>query len=96
VPIIYEGEGNLFVLDRLRSNLQWQQLENHIQNGLKEVLSIFSQRQVDRKQRHLLRKDIYALDNLLGGNSFTEEEMFNGFRDELTDFAKYKRKGVGY
>ena len=65
-----------------------------MQNGLKEAFGVVSQKRVDRKQARLLRKGVYALDNILGGSSFKEEEMFNGFKDEFTDFTKYKSRGI--
>ncbi|AZQ59851.1 hypothetical protein EJ994_13985 [Maribacter sp. MJ134] len=88
----YKKAAYLFVLDGVRPNLPLQQLEDHMQNGLKEALVTISQKQVSRKQAHLLRKGVYALGNMLGSNSFREEEMFNGFKDELTDYSKYKGK----
>jgi len=90
----YRKAAYLFVLDGARPNLPWQQLEHHMQNGLKEALVTVTQKQVDRKQVRLLRKGIYALNKLLGSNSFIEEEMFNGFKDELTDYSKYKGMGL--
>jgi hypothetical protein len=90
----YKKAAYLFVLEGVRPNLPLPQLEHHMQKGLKEALSVVSQKQVDRKQARLLRKGVYALGNLLGGSSFKEEEMFNGFKDEFTDFSKYKNNGI--
>ena len=89
-----EKAAYLFVLDGVRPNLPLQIVEHHMQNGLKEALVTVSQKQVNRKQAHLLRKGVYALGNMLGGKSFIEEEMFNGFKDELTDYSKYKGRGL--
>ena len=90
----YRKAAYLFVLDGVRPNLPLQIVEHHMQNGLKEALVIVSQKQVGRKQASLLRKGVYALGNMFGSNSFIEEEMFNGFKDELTDYSKYKGKGL--
>ena len=90
----YRKAAYLFVLDKVRPNLPLQIVEHHMQNGLKEALVTVSQKQVSRKQAHLLRKGVYALGNMLGSNSFIEEEMFNGFKDELTDYSKYKGRGL--
>lgn len=90
----YRKAAYLFILDGIRPNLPLQQLEHHMQNGLKEALVVVSRKQVDRKQAHLLRKGVYALGNMLGGNGFREEEMFNGFKDEFTDFTKYNGRGL--
>ncbi len=86
----YKKAAYLFVLDGVRPNLPLLQLEHHMENGLKQALVNVSQKQVNRKQAHLLRKGVYALGNMLGSNSFREEEMYNGFKDELTDYSKYK------
>ena len=90
----YKKAAYLFVLDKVRPNLPLQQLEHHMQIGLKQALVTVSQKQLDRKQAHLLRKGVYALGNMLGSNSFIEEEMFNGFKDELTDYSKHKGRGL--
>ena len=89
----YKKAAYLFVLDGVKPNLPLEILEHHMQNGLKEALGTVSRKQVDRKQARLLRKGVYALGNMLRSNSFGEEEMFNGFKDELTDYSKYKGKG---
>ncbi len=90
----YKKAAYLFVLDGVRPNLPLQIVEHHMQNGLKQALGFVSQKQIDRKQARLLRKGVYALDNLLGGSSYKEEEMFNGFKDEFTDFTKYRSRGI--
>ncbi|MFS4416422.1 relaxase/mobilization nuclease domain-containing protein [Maribacter sp. 2307ULW6-5] len=90
----YKKAAYLFVLDGIRPNLPLPQLAHHMQNGLKEAVVVVSRRQVDKKQARLLRKGVYALGNMLGGNSFKEEEMFNGFKDEFADYSKYRNKGL--
>ncbi|WP_262714309.1 hypothetical protein [Arenibacter lacus] len=35
---------------------------------------------------------MYALDTLLGPTTSKEEEAYNGFRDEFTDYSKYKKR----
>ncbi|WP_273568051.1 relaxase/mobilization nuclease domain-containing protein [Maribacter halichondriae] len=90
----YRKAAYLFVLDGVRPNLPLQIVEHYMQNGLKEALVTVSQKQVNRKQARLLRKGVYALGNMLGSNSYIEEEMFNGFKDELTDYSKYKGRGL--
>ena len=90
----YKKAAYLFVLDAIRPNLPLQIVEYHMQNGLKQALVTVSQKQVSRKQAQLLRKGVYALGNILGSTSFREEEMFNGFKDELTDYSKYRGRGL--
>ena len=90
----YRKAAYLFVLDGVRPNLPLQQLEHHMQNGLKQAIGSLCQKQVNIQQARLLRRGVYALGNMLGSNSFKEEEMLNGFKDELTDYSKYKGRGL--
>lgn len=90
----YTKAAYLFVLDGVRPNLSLTIIEHHMEKGLKEALGTISRKQVDRKQVRLLRKRVYVLGNILGSNSFKEEEMFNGFKDEFTDYSKYRNKGL--
>lgn len=90
----YKKAAYLFVLDGVRPNLPLQILEHHMENGFKEALSAVSQKQMDKKQARLLRNSVYALGNLLGSRNPKEEEVFNGFKDELTDYSKYKGRGI--
>jgi hypothetical protein len=65
-----------------------------MENGLKEALFAVSRQQINAKRARLLRQGIYALGSLLGGKSLKEDEVFNGFKDELTDYSKYKDRGL--
>ncbi|TLP75692.1 relaxase/mobilization nuclease domain-containing protein [Maribacter sp. ACAM166] len=89
----YKKAAYLFILDGIRPNLPLEILEHHMDNGLREALESVAKIQLDRKQAHILRKGIYALGNLLGGERPRSEEAFNGFKDELTDYSKYKSRG---
>lgn len=92
----YKKAAYLFLLEGVRPNLPKQLLEHHMQNGLKEALVSVSQKQVNIKRARLLRKGAYALGKILGGKGYKEEEMFNGFKDEFTDFSKYKGNSLGF
>ena len=90
----YKKASYLFVLDGARPNLPIEILEHHMENGLREALHTVAKIQIDRNQAHLLRKGVYALGNLLGSENPKPEEAFNGFKDELTDYSKYKGRGL--
>jgi len=77
-------------VEGVRPNLPLQLLDYHMENGFREILHTVFQGQMGKKQARLLRKGVYALSNLLGSKKPTEEEIFNGFKDELTDYSKYK------
>ncbi len=65
-----------------------------MENGLKETILSVSKKQIDAKQARLLRRSMYAISNLLGNRNPKSKEIFNGFKDELTDYSKYKGKGI--
>ncbi|WP_373517858.1 relaxase/mobilization nuclease domain-containing protein [Pricia sp.] len=90
----YKKAAYLFVLDGVRPNVPLEILEHHMENGFREILHTVSKKQMDRKQSRLLRKGAYALGNLLRSKDLKEEEVFNGFKDEMTDFSKYKGRGL--
>jgi hypothetical protein len=90
----YKKAAYLLELDGVRPNLPSEILEFHMENGLRETLLSVSRKQVNAKQARLLRRGIYAISNLLGSKNPKREEVFNGFRDELTDYSKYKSKGL--
>jgi len=90
----YKKAAYLFVLDGVRPNLPLEILEHHMENGFKETLLAVSKKRIDAEKARLLRQGIYALGNLLGSNKNKEEEVFNGFKDELTDYSKYKGRGL--
>ncbi len=90
----YTKAAHLFILDGVRPNLPLEILEHHMENGFREVLYTVSKKHMDKEQSRLLRKGIYTLGNLLVSKSPGEEEVFNGFKDELTDYSKYKGRGL--
>ncbi|MCG2462289.1 relaxase/mobilization nuclease domain-containing protein [Flavobacteriaceae bacterium F89] len=90
----YQKAAYLYVLEGVTPNLPLQIMEHHMENGFKEALVAVSRKQVDAEQGCLLRRSAYALSSFLGGKSFKEEEPFNGFKDEMTDWSKYKGRGL--
>ncbi len=90
----YRKAAYLMILDGVKPNLPMEILRFHMENGLKEMLLSVSKKQVNAKQARLLRRGIYAISNLLGDKRPKEEAVFNGFKDELTDYSKYKSKGL--
>jgi len=76
----YERAAYLFVLDGVKPNLPLEILEHHMENGFKEALGTVSKIQMNKKQGRLLRKGIYALGNLLGGNSLKKKKCSTALR----------------
>ncbi|MEQ8421577.1 MAG: relaxase/mobilization nuclease domain-containing protein [Arenibacter algicola] len=89
----YQKAAYLYILEGVTPNLPLQLLEHHMENGFKEALVAVTKKRIDAEQSRLLRRGIYALGNLLASKNFKEEEVFNGFKDELTDYSKHKGRG---
>ena len=80
--------------EKVYPNLQHDIMQHHMDKGLRETLHRAMERKTSIQQNRLLRKDLYAISSLLGNRDKEQEEFFNGFRDELTDWSKHKGKGV--
>ncbi len=91
---MYDKVAFMLTVENVQPNLHRQMVLHHMDNGLRQCLVKVSQRQSSIQQNRSLRKGVYTLGNLLGGSSYKEEEMFNGFKDEFTDFTKFKKKGM--
>ncbi len=79
----------MITAEKVYPNLHREMVHHHMDNGLREAMIAASARQSSIRQNRLLRKGIYAVSSLLGAR-VKEEEVFNGFRDEMTDWSKYK------
>lgn len=86
---LYDKAAFLIVYDGIRPNLSSEVMEDHINNGLKEKILVLSKQKVNSQHKTFLRKSVYAFSALMGKTG-QEEEVFNGFRDELTDYSKYR------
>ena len=91
----YKKAAYLFVLDGVRPNLPVEIMQHHMEKGFRVALVSVSKKRIDSRQARLLRNCIYAIGNLVGSKTLKGEEVFNGFKDELTDWSKYRRKGMG-
>ncbi len=91
---MYDKVAYMLIREQVFPNLHREMVQHHMDNGLRESVNVASAKQSSIQQNRSLRKRVYALGNLLGGSSYKEEQMFNGFKDEFTDFTKYKGKGL--
>ena len=92
---LYDKVAYMLTAENVRPNLHRGVIQHHMDSGLRQCLVQVSQRKSSIQQNRSLRKGVYVLGNLLGGSSYKEEEMFNGFKDEFTDFTKFKGKDKG-
>ena len=93
---LYDKAAYMITAENVRPNLHREVIQHHMDNGLRQCLVQVSQRQSSFNRNRALRKGVYAIGSLLGGSSYKEEELFNGFKDEFTDFSKHKSKGVSF
>ena len=93
---MYDKVTFMLTAKNIQPNLHREMVHHHMDNGLRQCLVQITQRQSSIQQNRLLRKGVYAIGNLLGGSSYKEEEMFNGFKDEFTNFTKYKGNSLGF
>ena len=93
---LYDKVAYMLTAENVRPNLHREVIQHHMDNGLRQCLVQVSQRQSGFNRNRALRKGVYAIGSLLGGSSYKEEELFNGFKDEFTDWSKYKGKGISF
>ncbi|MFS4416031.1 relaxase/mobilization nuclease domain-containing protein [Maribacter sp. 2307ULW6-5] len=92
---LYDKVAFLLTAEKVYPNLHREMVQHHMDNGLRESMNLASVRQTNIQQNRLLRKGAYAVSSLMGGSGKKTEEVYNGFKDEFTDFTKSKRKGKG-
>ncbi|MDF0716561.1 relaxase/mobilization nuclease domain-containing protein [Muricauda sp. 334s03] len=85
---VYGRAAYMMVYEGVRPNLHREALEYHKKNGLREKIHAESQQKINTQQAAILRKSVYSFSSLLSGKY--KEEVFNGFRDELTDYTNKK------
>jgi len=91
---MYDKVAFMIMAEKAHPNLHREMVEHHMDHGLRQSLVKVSQKQSSIQNNRLLRKGVYAISSLLGSRSKRSEEMYNGFKDELTDYSKFKGKGL--
>ncbi|MBD0850345.1 relaxase/mobilization nuclease domain-containing protein [Maribacter arenosus] len=92
---VYSKVAFMLTAEKVYPNLHREMVQHHMDNGLRESIIVASERQSSIQQNYVLRKGAYAISSILGGSSTKTEDMYNGFKDEFTDFTKNKRKSRG-
>ena len=83
------------MLDRITPNLPLELVEHHMANGFKEALVAVATERDRQARANMLQTGWDALETLMGPTTSKEEEPYNGFKDELTDYSKYKGNWLG-
>jgi hypothetical protein len=87
---LYDKAAFMIANDGIRPNLPPEMLKFHMDNGLRKKIVSATNQKINAKHARLLRRSVYAFSSLLGKTNYREKEVFNGFRDELTDYGRYK------
>lgn len=91
---MYDRAAFMLIEEKVYPNLYGDMMQYHMGNGLAKSMNEALKRQSNFQQNRLLRKGVYAISSLLGDRVRKQEEVFNGFKDELTDYSKYKGRGL--
>ena len=89
---LYGKAAFMMIYDKLRPNLDKDVMEYHLEKGLREQLHQVSKQKLNSQQATILRRSAFAFSTLLRNRPYKDEEVFNGFKDELTDYSK--RNGI--
>lgn len=89
---LYDRVAHMVIGRGAYPNLHREVIEAHMDNGLRKSMVALSERRSNTRQDRFLRKSIYAMNSLLDKRN--KGEAFNGFSDELTDWSKYKGRGL--
>ena len=92
---VYDKFAFMLTNERTHPNLHREIVQHHMDNGLEKSINELVARRTNGQQNRMLRKGVYAISSLLGSSGSSSEEMFNGFKDEFTDFTKLKKKNKG-
>ncbi|MCM4174235.1 hypothetical protein DHD32_22460 [Arenibacter sp. TNZ] len=90
----YERVAFMLTYEKSYPNLHPEMVTYHMDNGLRKNVGDAINRRYSIQQNRLLRKGVYAISSLLGNRGKGGEEVYNGFKDELTDYSKYKGRGM--
>ena len=92
---VYDKVAFMLTSEKAYPNIHREIVLHHMDNGLRKCLNEVKVRATNFRHDRILRKGVYAISSLLG-SSGRSKEMFNGFKDELTDWSKYRRKGITF
>jgi hypothetical protein len=91
---MYNRVAFMLTEEKVYPNLYPEIVQHHMDNGLRKSVDEAIKRQSSIQQNRLLRKSVYAIISLLGNRGKRQEEVFNGFKDEFTDYSKYNGRGL--
>jgi hypothetical protein len=90
----YDKVAFMLTYEKSYPNLHTEMVQHHMDNGLRRIVGEAIKRQSNIQQNRILRKGVYAISSLLGNRGKGHDEVYNGFKDEFTDYSKYKGRGL--
>ena len=87
---LYDKAAYMMLYDNIHPNLNDEVREHHLDAGLRAKILEVSNQKINRELAAALRKSAYAFSSILGTRGYVEEEAFNGFKDELTDYSTHR------
>ncbi len=91
---LYDRVAHMLIGGGAHPNLHREVIGAHMDNGLRKCMVTLSERKASTQRDLFLRKSVYAMNSLLDNRGKGGGEAFNGFKDELTDWSKYRGKGL--
>ena len=89
---LYGRVAYLATEEKIEPNLHKEIVQHHMENGLQKAIREAVTKKSTMEHNRVLRKGAHATNSLLARTG-KEEEAYNGFRDELTDWSKNKKRG---
>lgn len=86
----YKSVAYMLTNENVYPNLHREVVEHHMDKGLRKSIQEWIASKNTFKQNRLLRKGVYAVGPVLDKSEGNHQEDYNGFKDELTDWNKYK------
>ncbi len=87
---LYKKAAYMMVYEGVQPILHFEAMEYHMEKGLHKKVLELSKQKINARQASILRKSVYTFSSLLWARGYREEEVFNGFKDELTDYSRYR------
>jgi len=88
---LYTSAAYMMTIENIEPNLHKEIVEHHMENGLQKAILEANIKKSIMENNRVLRKGAHSV-NSTSNNRGEREEAYNGFKDELTDWTKCKRK----
>ncbi|SFR33880.1 Relaxase/Mobilisation nuclease domain-containing protein [Robiginitalea myxolifaciens] len=92
---LYNSVAYMFTKENIDPNLHKEIVQHHLENGLQKAIREAITKKSTIEHNRVLRKSAATLSSLLDNRDENIEEAYNGFKDELTDWKKRKKRGRG-